>query len=125
MPNQVLSRKMDRVSLINLSSENCYRCKKSLGGTGSIVFITFVTSFFLPKCSRQKFNGFRDTRQSGNLSRQVKLWSMAVVVALLVELSLSTPEIRGLNPDIGKILSTSGTIEKMKVKNKRPGMARL
>ena len=48
---------------------------------------------------------------------------MAVVVALLVELSLSTPEIRGLNPDIGKILSTNGTIEKTKIKKKRSGMA--
>ena len=42
-------------------------------------------------------------------------------MALLVELSLPTPEIGGLNPDIGKILSTNGTIEKTKIKKKRPG----
>ena len=38
MPDQVLSRKMDCVILKNLSSQNCYLCKKSLGGTGSIFF---------------------------------------------------------------------------------------
>ena len=37
----------------------------------------------------------------------VELWQIwAVVVAQLVERSLLTPEIRGLNPKIGKILST-------------------
>ena len=41
----------------------------------------------------------------------------------LVERSLPTPEIHGLNPEIGKILSTNCTIEKMKLKKKRPGMA--
>ena len=40
----------------------------------------------------------------------------AVVVAQLVERSLPTPEIRGLNPDIGKKISTNCTIEKMKIK---------
>ena len=34
-------------------------------------------------------------------------------------------EIRGSNPDIGKILSTNFTAEKMKMKKKRPGMAHL
>ena len=40
----------------------------------------------------------------------VELWQIwAVVVAQLVERSLLTPEIRGLNPKIGKILSTNCT----------------
>ena len=46
----------------------------------------------------------------------------AVVVAQLIEQSLPTPEIRGSNPDIGKILSANYTIEKTKIKKKRPGM---
>ena len=48
-----------------------------------------------------------------------------MVVAQLVERLLPTSEIRGLNPDIGKILSTNCTIEKTKIKKKRPGMAHL
>ena len=43
----------------------------------------------------------------------------AVVVAQLVERSLPTPEIHGLIPDIGKILSTNCTIEKTQIKKKR------
>ena len=39
-----------------------------------------------------------------------------VVVALLIERSLATPEIRGLNAVIGKILSTNCVIEKTKIK---------
>ena len=46
-------------------------------------------------------------------------------MAQLVEQSLLTPEIRGLNPDIGKILSTNCTIEKTKIKKKRSGMTHL
>ena len=49
----------------------------------------------------------------------------AVVVAQLVEQLLPTPDIRGSNPDIGKILSTNCTLEKTKIKKKRPGMAYL
>ena len=48
-----------------------------------------------------------------------------MVLAQLVEWSLSTPEIGGSNPNIGKILSTYGTIEKTKIKKNRPGMAHL
>ena len=48
-----------------------------------------------------------------------------VVVAQLVEQSLPTPGIRGLNPDVGKIKSTNCTIEKTKIKKKRPGMGHL
>ena len=44
---------------------------------------------------------------------------------LLVERSLPTPEIRGSNPDISKILSTNCKIEKTRIKKKRPGMAHL
>ena len=44
-------------------------------------------------------------------------WALAV--AQLIERSLSTPEVRGLNPDIGKILSTNSTIEKTKIKKGR------
>ena len=51
--------------------------------------------------------------------------SRAVEVALLVERSLLTPEIRGSNPDISKILSTNCTIEKTKLMKKRLGMAHL
>ena len=46
-------------------------------------------------------------------------------MAQLLERSLLTPEIRGSNPIIGKILSTNCTIEKTKIKKKRPGMAHL
>ena len=54
----------------------------------------------------------------------------AVVVAQLVERSLPTSEIRGSNPDNGKIfyirISTNcNKIEKTKIKGKRPGMAHL
>ena len=51
----------------------------------------------------------------------------AVVVDQLVEQSLPTPEIRGSNPVIGKILSTQLStnciIEKTKIKKRMPGMA--
>ena len=43
----------------------------------------------------------------------------AVVVAQLVERSLPTSKILGLNPDIGKILSTNCTIEKIKIRKKK------
>ena len=49
----------------------------------------------------------------------------AVVVAQLVEQLLPTPDIRGSNPDMGKILSTKCTLEKTKIKKKRPGMSHL
>ena len=49
----------------------------------------------------------------------------AVVVAQLVEWLLPTPEIRGSNQVIGKILFTNRTIEKTKIKTKRLGMAHL
>ena len=48
-----------------------------------------------------------------------------MVVAKLVERSLTTLEIRGSNPYIGEILSSNGPIEKTKIKKKRPGMAHL
>ena len=54
----------------------------------------------------------------------MELW-WAVVVAKMVEWSLPTPEIRGSNPDNGKILSTNCTIEKKKIKKKRLRMAHL
>ena len=49
----------------------------------------------------------------------------AVVVGQLVEQLLPAPVIGGLNPDIGKLLSTNCTVEKTKIKQKRPGMAHL
>ena len=52
-------------------------------------------------------------------------WFLAVVVAQLVERMLLTQEIRGSNPDIGKIVSTNCTIRKTKIKGKRPGMDHL
>ena len=39
-------------------------------------------------------------------------------VVQLVEWSLPTPEVRGSNPDIGKLLSTNCTIKNKKDKNK-------
>ena len=45
-------------------------------------------------------------QQTKNLNR----W--AVVVAKLVERSLPTPEIRGSNPNIGKLLSTNCTLNR-------------
>ena len=36
-----------------------------------------------------------------------------------------TREICGLNPDIGKIISTNCTIEKTKIRKKRPGLDHL
>ena len=50
---------------------------------------------------------------------------MAVVVAQLVERWLLTPEIRGSNPDISKILSTNYTLEKTKIQKKGLRMADL
>ena len=52
---------------------------------------------------------------------KVDLCKMGSVVAQLVEQSLPTPEIRGSNPDIGKILSANSTIEKAKNKEKEAG----
>ena len=48
-----------------------------------------------------------------------------MVVAQLVERSLPTTEIHGSIPDISKMLSNNCTIEKTKLKKKRPGMAHL
>ena len=48
-----------------------------------------------------------------------------MVVAQLVQQSVPTPEICGSNPDIGKNLSSNCTLEKMRIKKKRPGMAYL
>ena len=48
-----------------------------------------------------------------------------MVVAQLVEQLLPTPEIRGLNPNIGIVLFSNCKlqIENTKIKKKRPGMA--
>ena len=54
-----------------------------------------------------------------------KFLDRAVVVAQLEEQPLWKPEICSSNPDIGKILSTNCTIEKLKIKKKRLGMAHL
>ena len=53
-----------------------------------------------------------------------------MVVAQLVERSLPTPEVRGSNPVIGKLLSdiclfAVNCVEKTKIKKKRPRMAHL
>ena len=70
---------------------------------------------------------FRDQNYKTGLQQVDK---RAVVVAQLVEWLLSKPEVRGLNPVIGKNLFIYWTfvycqlcIEKMKIKKKRPGMA--
>ena len=50
----------------------------------------------------------------------------AVVVAQLVERSLPTAEIRGSNPNIGKVLTTNCKLHrKDENKEKRPGMPHL
>ena len=46
-------------------------------------------------------------------------------MAQLVEQLLLTPEILGPNPGIGRGLSTNCTLEKTKIKKKRPEMAHL
>ena len=60
---------------------------------------------------------------------KVRCFSRAVLVAQLVERSLLIPEVHGSNPVIGKIyiehLFTVNSIEKTKIKKKRPGMAHL
>ena len=63
-----------------------------------------------------------------NMSTKIHQW--AVGVAQLVERSLPIPEVRSLNPVIGKKLYLYCTfvycqlcIEKTKIKEKRPGMA--
>ena len=48
-----------------------------------------------------------------------------MVVAQLVKQLLTTPKIRGSNPDIDKILLTYSTLDKTKIKKNRPGMAHL
>ena len=66
----------------------------------------------------------------GNICKMSLSW--AVVVAQLVERLLPTPEVRGSNPVIGKLLywifnylPTVNCIERTKIKKKRPGMAHL
>ena len=59
----------------------------------------------------------------GTTKNRASFW--ALVVAQLVERLLPTPEIRGSNPDIIKIVYTNCTIEKTKIKKKRPGMGHL
>ena len=49
----------------------------------------------------------------------------AVVVAKLEEPSFPTTEIQGSNSDISNILSTNCTLDKTKIKIKRPGMVHL
>ena len=65
-------------------------------------------------------------RYSKSVLTTTTIW--AVVVAQLVERSLPTPEIRGSNPVIGKLLyrtfnclSTVNCIEKTKIKKKEAG----
>ena len=58
--------------------------------------------------------GRRKTKLHCHIDRQHP--GRAVVVAQLMEWSLPTPEIRGLNPDICKILPTNCIIEKTKIK---------
>ena len=48
-----------------------------------------------------------------------------MVVAQLVKQLLTTPKIRGSNPDVGKILPTYCTLDETKIKKKTPGMAHL
>ena len=54
---------------------------------------------------------------------------MAVVVPLLVEHSVTTPEVRGSKPVIGKLflehMFTVNCIEKANIEKNRPGMAHL
>ena len=72
---------------------------------------------------KQQPADLQDLGSNPTKSGRRKVW--AVVVAQLVERSLPTPDVRGSNPDIGKVLSTNCTLEKTKIKKKRPGMAHL
>ena len=72
-----------------------------------------------------------DEKETGNDPFK-KATFREVVVAQLVERSLSIPEVRGSNPVIGKNLFIYLTfvycqlcIEKTKIKKKRPGLANL
>ena len=58
------------------------------------------------------------------MTKKNKNRSRKVVVAQLVEQLLPTPEVRGSNPNFGKVLSANcNSIEKTKIKKKRLGMA--
>ena len=69
--------------------------------------------------------GFEQGEEIRELFSTITELTWAVVVAQLVERSLQTSEIHSSNPYIGKILATNCTIEKTKIKKKRPGMAQL
>ena len=69
---------------------------------------------------------FKHAKINGKCDDIFSLGHRAVVVALLVERSLLTPEIRGSNPNIGKVLSTNCKLtRKDKNKEKEAGMAKL
>ena len=83
---------------------------------------------------RKKWRGANSTKTIDRLHSKIfhqKVWDnqapsdvnttfdgRVVVVAQLVERSLLTPEIRGSNPNIGKVLSTNGTFNNRKDENK-------
>ena len=73
-----------------------------------------------------KRNTVRLENNSSTLTNTKSLIRWAEVVAQLVERSLRTPKICGLNPNIGQVLFTKfNQIEKIKIKKKRLGMAHL
>ena len=85
------------------------------------------TAFFTSQNNLYQFN--QDIFHLRYVQPSYFVFTSAVVVAQLVERSLPTPEIRGTNPIIGKVLSTNCKL-KWKVKNKekrkkRPYMAHL
>ena len=67
----------------------------------------------------------RKTKQ--NFTEQRFVWKRAVIVVQLADWSLLTSEVRGLNPNIGKVfrkylcISVNCNSEKTKIKKKRPG----
>ena len=78
----------------------------------------------MPRCGIGKLN----TRQTS--SNRPPIWNRLRALqenigSMKIQARDQTPKIRGSNPYIGKIFSTNCSIEKMKIKNKRPGMAHL
>ena len=72
--------------------------------------------------SRDFWPNIKFSRQTLSTQREIcPILVRGVVVAQVVERSLPTPQIRGLSPNIGKVLSTNcNEIETTKIKTERP-----
>ena len=90
------------------------------GGTPSTLPLLSKAGLFISILDGSRNPGNSNSYYKESLAR-------AVVVAQLVKRSVPTPEIRGSNPNIGKMLSTNCTLEKTIVKKNKKwlGMAHL